>query len=65
MANHLIVQYQMTEPVEASAIDPEAQFLQYKWKDLPKGMQERVKALIQHKLSLEYDPTMVDPEWRD
>lgn len=64
MANHLIVQYQMTEPVEASAIDPEAQFLQYKWKDLPKEMQERVKALIRHKLSLEYDPTMVDPEWR-
>jgi transcriptional regulator with XRE-family HTH domain len=64
MANHLIVQYQMTEPVEASAIDPEAQFLQYKWKDLPKGMQERVKALIRHKLSLDYDPTMVDPEWR-
>jgi transcriptional regulator with XRE-family HTH domain len=65
MANHLIVQYQMTEPVEASAIDPEAQFLQYKWKDLPKRMQERVKALIRHKLSLEYNPTMVDPEWRD
>jgi transcriptional regulator with XRE-family HTH domain len=64
IANHLIVQYELTEPVEASVIDPEAQFLQYKWKEFPPSTQERIKALIQHKLSLEYDPTMVDPEWR-
>lgn len=64
MANHLIVRYQMTEQIESSTIDPEAQILQYKWKDLPQATQERVKALIRHKLSLEYDPTMVDPEWR-
>ncbi len=27
-------------------------------------MQERIKALIRHKLSLDTDPTMVDEEWR-
>jgi len=65
MANQLIVQYQMTEPHEANLIDPDTQVLHYKWKDLPASTQERVKALIRHKLSLDYDPTMVDPEWRD
>jgi hypothetical protein len=38
--------------------------LQYRWNDLPQSTQERIKALIRHKLSLDYDPTMVDPEWR-
>jgi hypothetical protein len=38
--------------------------LQYTWKDLPMSTQQRVKALMEHKLSLDYDPTMVDPEWR-
>jgi hypothetical protein len=65
MANHLIAHYQMTEPAEISAIQPDVQILQYKWKDLPKGVQERIKALIRYKLSLEYHSTMVDPEWRD
>lgn len=64
IANQLIVQLRLTEPVEASSIDPETQILQYKWKDLPQLTQERIKALIQHKLSLEYDPTMVDLAWR-
>jgi hypothetical protein len=27
--------------------------------------QQRVKALIKHKLSLGYHSTMADPEWRD
>lgn len=63
-ANHLIVSCELTEPTEAMAIHPDAEFLQYKWKDLPTDTQERIKALIRHKLSLEYDPTMVEPEWR-
>lgn len=63
-ANYLIISCQLAEPTEVMAIDPDAEFLQYKWKDLPKDTQERIKALIRHKLSLEYDPTMVDPEWR-
>ena len=64
IANDLIVKYQITEAVDLNHIDPDAQILHYKWKDLPQSTQERIKALIQHKLSLEYDPTMVDPEWR-
>lgn len=50
---------------EIVRIKPETKVLQYLWKDLPASTQERVKALIRHKLSLDYDPTMVDPEWRD
>lgn len=65
MANHLIAQYQMTEPVDAENIDPEAKVLQYKWGDLPLPTRKRITALISHKLSLNYDPTMVDPEWRE
>ena len=65
MANALIVQYQMTESVDLSRIEDDAQIMQYKWKELPQSTQERIKALIRYKLSLDYDPTMVDPEWRD
>jgi hypothetical protein len=65
MANELIAQYQMTESVDLSRIEDNAQIMQYKWKDLPQSTRERIKALIRYKLSLDYDPTMVDPEWRD
>jgi hypothetical protein len=65
IANELIVKYQMTEMVDIDRIEPDIQVFQNKWKDLPQATQERIKALIRHKLSLEYDPTMVDPEWRD
>lgn len=34
------------------------------WKDLPASTQERLEALIRPKLSLEFDPAMVDTEWR-
>lgn len=64
MANELIAQYQMTETVDVDRIEPEAQVFQNQWKDLPQATQERIKALIRHKLSLDYDPTMVNPEWR-
>lgn len=65
LANHLIAQYQMTEAADIASIEPDAQVLQYKWSDLPQATQQRVKALIRHKLSLDYDATMVDPEWRE
>lgn len=64
IANELIVKYQMTEVVDTDRIEPDAQVFQNKWKDLPQATQKRIKALIRHKLSLDYDPTMVDPEWR-
>jgi transcriptional regulator with XRE-family HTH domain len=64
MANQLVIHYQMTEPVDIEKIEPDVQILHYKWRDLPQTSQERIKALIRHKLSLDYDPTMVDPDWR-
>jgi transcriptional regulator with XRE-family HTH domain len=64
MANELIAKYDITEVVDLNRIEPEAQLFNYQWKNLPVGTQERVKALIKHKLALDYDPTMVDPKWR-
>jgi hypothetical protein len=64
IANLLIAELQMTEIVDVERIPPEQQIIQYKWRDLPQGTQERIKSLIRYKLSLDYDPTMVDPEWR-
>ncbi len=64
LANELIAEMQMKHANEVARIQPDTKVLQYKWKDLPTSTQQRVKALIEHKLSLDYDPTMVDPEWR-
>lgn len=64
-ANELIVRYSMTLPEDMERIAPETEVLRYKWLDLPKETRERVKALIRHKLSLEYDSTMVDENWRN
>ena len=65
MANKLIAHYQMEAPLESERIEPDINISGYIWKDLPRSTQQRVKSLIEHKLSLDYDPTMVDPEWRD
>lgn len=65
VANQLIAQYQMTEPADIDRIEPDTQVFQNKWHELPTSAQKRIKALIRHKLSLDYDATMVDPEWRD
>jgi transcriptional regulator with XRE-family HTH domain len=65
LANELIVEMQMKHANEVARIKPETKVLQYMWRDLPTSTQQRVKALIRYKLSLDYDPTMVDPEWRD
>lgn len=64
LANQLIAHYQMEAPRESERIEPDVQIQGYTWKDLPLSTQERVKALIEHKLSLDYDPTMVDLKWR-
>jgi transcriptional regulator with XRE-family HTH domain len=64
-ANHLIAHYQMESPYESERIEPNVKIQGYRWGDLPQMMQKRVKALIEQKLSLDYNPTMVDPEWRD
>jgi hypothetical protein len=64
LANQLIVDYQMVSPQETIRIEPDKTVHGYRWKDLPLVVQQRVKALIEHKLSLDFQPTMVDPEWR-
>jgi len=65
MANALIAAYQMTEPVDIGKITADTQALHYKWGDLPQSTQERIIGLIRYKLTLDYDPTMVETEWRD
>lgn len=65
MANQLIAHYQMQAPRESARIEPDIKVHGTAWKDLPQSTQQRVKALIEHKISLDYDPTMVDPEWRE
>jgi hypothetical protein len=64
MANQLIAHYQMESPLETSRIESDVKVQGHRWGDLPLATQRRVKALIEHKLSLDYHPTMVDPEWR-
>jgi transcriptional regulator with XRE-family HTH domain len=65
MANQLMAHYQMTDPSDADRIEPDVFIINNKWKDIPSKAQERIKSLIRHKLSLSYNPTMVDPEWRE
>ena len=67
LANHLIIQLDIVDAYAArrEIVDPEAVLLTHRWESLSRATQERVLALVRHKLSLEYDPTMVDPEWRD
>lgn len=64
-ANQLIAHYAMTTPVDIDRIAPETEVLRNQWADLPKDTRERILALIRYKLSLEYDPTMVDENWRN
>jgi transcriptional regulator with XRE-family HTH domain len=64
-ANQLIAQYAMTAPADVDRIEPDAVIAGNQWQDLSTATRERIKALIRHKLSLNYDPTMVDPEWRE
>lgn len=67
VANYLMMQLKITGAyyVQTELIDPETDVLVGKWSDISRPTQERIIALIQHKLALQYDPTMVDPEWRD
>jgi len=64
IANDLIARYAIREPHDVERIEANAEVLQNEWQVLPPETRERIKALIRHKLSLNYDPTMVEPEWR-
>jgi len=63
-ANQLIVRYEMMSPAEVSRIEADEKVLGNTWGSLPPDTKMRITALIRQKLSLEYNPTMVDPEWR-
>jgi transcriptional regulator with XRE-family HTH domain len=64
-ANQLIAQYAMTAPADVDRIESDAVVAGNQWQDLSIATRKRITALIRHKLSLDYDPTMVDPEWRE
>jgi hypothetical protein len=64
-ANQLIAQYAMTSPADIDRIESDIVVAGNKWRDLSIATRKRITALIRHKLSLDYDPTMVDPEWRE
>ncbi|MBK8022023.1 MAG: helix-turn-helix transcriptional regulator [Chloroflexi bacterium] len=63
LANQLIAHYRMSAPGDVEKIEPDVVVLDHRWQDLPGNTQARVRALIRHKLSLEFDPTMLDEEW--
>jgi transcriptional regulator with XRE-family HTH domain len=66
-ANNLILNSSIRDPKEMieANIPAETEVLPgTKWSTLIKMDRQRVLALARAKLNLEYDPTMVDPEWR-
>lgn len=67
VANHLIAELNITEVSDLNRITDETVIPPNNrlWSTVPLRSKQRVVALIRHKLSLDYDPTMVDPEWRD
>ena len=65
LANQLIIKLQISQPSEVELIKDDTQVLHYRWGALPYNSQQRIKALIRHKLSLNFDPTMVDPDERE
>jgi len=69
MANTIIVETRVknaTELDRAGTISPDAvvTYAGLKWDAVPRAAKERALALAKAKLNLDYDPTMVDPEWR-
>lgn len=64
-ANHLIAEYKMVDSQDVRLIDPDATVPPgNQWQDLTERTRQRIIALIRYKLSVEYDPTLVDEEWR-
>lgn len=67
VANHLIAELKITEASDLKRITDDTLLPPNNrlWGTVPINSKQRVIALIRHKLSLDYDPTMVDPEWRE
>jgi len=63
IANRLIVEYNMTSPEDIERITPDTEIgYQTKLSDMNEMGQKRIKALIRHKLRLEYNAAMEEPE---
>ncbi|MBZ0308718.1 MAG: helix-turn-helix transcriptional regulator [Anaerolineae bacterium] len=64
-ANRLIADYRMYSALDVDLIEPDKMVLGNKWMDLPLSTRRRILGLIKAKLNLDYDPTLVSPEWRE
>jgi transcriptional regulator with XRE-family HTH domain len=62
-ANTLIVRYAMNSPEDVENIEPETWVVGQRWDRLDHRMQEQIIALIEHKLTLDYDPKMSIGDW--
>jgi transcriptional regulator with XRE-family HTH domain len=64
-ANKLIILYGIPELARLAPIDPDVELiLRLTWNTMPKDAKQRILALANAKLTLDYNPTMVDPDWR-
>ena len=62
-ANTLIVRYAMNSPEDIENIEDETWVIGQRWDRVDPHLQEQIIALIQHKLTLDYDPTMSTTDW--
>lgn len=67
VANQLISQLQLTDPTIATEDRIPLDFktaVGISWSEMPTGAKKRIMALVREKLSLDFEPTMVEPQWR-
>jgi len=62
-ANTLIVRYGMNSPDDVENIEDETWVVGQRWDRVDPQLQEQIIALIEHKLTLDYDPKMSTPDW--
>jgi transcriptional regulator with XRE-family HTH domain len=62
-ANQLIVYYAMTSPRDVEKIEEDVEILGKQWQELSPQAQLQIAALIENKLSMEFDPKMVISDW--
>jgi hypothetical protein len=59
-ANELMAQYYMSQTEHVSRIEKDTVVAGIYWGDIPEDMQEQIIALIEHKLTLDFDPNMME-----
>ncbi len=62
-ANQLMAEYHMTKTEHVHRIRPDTEVAGVEWRNLPDFTQDQIIALIEHKLTLEFDPDMIDSGW--